>query len=136
MRTRQDLRKAMKWYFFLDTMGGKYIKQTTIKNITPKGKIKTDNGYAFTSNGIYTSNEKYSTTSGRIIPYDEKGKNVIAGKSCISDMINMQKSLSVGLNKMYQKIFNTHQCDTEKLESIKNRLDEITKELECMANGE
>lgn len=126
---KTEFKKGDKAVIFLDTLGGIYIKQTTIKNVTPKGTIKTDNGYAFTSDGIYTSNEKYSTTSGRIIPYDEKGKNVIAGKSCISDMINIQKSLSVGLNKMYQKIFNTHQCDTEKLESIKNRLDEINNEL-------
>ena len=44
-------------------------------------------------------------------------------------MMNMQKSLSNGLNAMYNKMFKTHQCDIEKLESIKNRLDEITKEL-------
>lgn len=132
---KTEFKKGDEAVIFLDTLGGTYIKQTTIKNVTPKGTIKTDNGYTFTPDGIYTSNEKYSTTFGCIIPYDKKGKNVIAGRNCISDMIKMQKSLLNDLNKMYQKIFNTRQCDLEKLESIKNRLDEIKKELSEMVSN-
>lgn len=87
----------------LDSLGGRYIKQTTIKKVTPRGIIKTDDGYDFTPGGVYTSNERYSTTFGCIIPYDEKGKNVIAGKSCISDMMTIQESLSNDLDRMYKK---------------------------------
>ena len=71
---KTEFKKGDEAVILLDSLGGKYIKQTTIKTVTPRGIIKTNDGYNFTPGGVYTSNERYSTTFGRIIPYDKKGK--------------------------------------------------------------
>lgn len=113
----------------LDKMNTIFIEQTTIKNITSKGIIKTNNGYSFDSEGTYKSQERFSTTYGYIIPYDDKGKSVIDGKKCISNIMKMMKDSSTNLNEIYINIYNNRQCDIEKLESIRDRLNLILNEL-------
>lgn len=126
----KEFKKGDEVVVCIDNMGGISIGVDFIKNITPKGTISTLEGGSFYSDGHYRSTERYNTKRGYILPYDENGKQIVEGANCIYKIKNNTiRSLYASINKIYSQIYKNKQCDTEKLESIKNRLDEITKEL-------
>lgn len=136
MENKTEFKKGDTVVVCLNCMGSLKIETTTIKNITSKGKITTESSHTFNSDGVYTSKEKFRTIFGYMLPYNNEGKNVINGKVCINNISKITKNLQTYPNKIYVNIYNNKNCDTEKLLNIKNKLDEIAKELECMANGE
>ena len=113
-------------------MGNIFIKQTKIKNITPKGTITIDNGDTFDRDGNYKSKERFQTVFGYILPYNNRGKEIISGVKYITNINKLLKSSSVTLNNIYNSIYIKQQCDTEKLANILDKLNEIQKELDDM----
>lgn len=136
MENKTEFKKGDTVVVCLDYMGSIKIGTTTIKNITPKGKITTESGSTFNSDGEYTSKERFTTVFGYMLPYNNEGKNIINGKVCMNNINKITKNLQTYLDKMYANIYHNKNCDVEKLLNIKNKLDKIAQELECMANGE
>lgn len=128
----KEFKKGDEVVLCLDYMGNILIKQTKIKNITPKGTITTDSGDTFDRDGNYQSKEKFRTVFGYILSYNNGGKEIISGVKYITNINKWLKSSSVTLNNIYNSIYIKQQCDTEKLANILDKLNEIQKELDDM----
>lgn len=128
----KELKKGDEVVLCLDYMGNILIKQTKIKNITPKGIITTDSGETFDRDGDYKSKERFKTIFGYILPYNNGGKEIISSVKYITNINKLLKSSSVTLNNIYNSIYIKKQCDTEKLANILDKLNEIKKELDDM----
>lgn len=69
----KEFKKGDEVVLCLDYMGNTLIKQTKIKNITPKGIINTDSGDTFDRDGNYKTKERFKTVFGYILPYNNDG---------------------------------------------------------------
>lgn len=111
------------------------ITETTIKNITPKGIIKTNDNCSFTPSGIYTTTERWSSLQGYILPNNQITQGLVKGYKTVPKINKVLEILGDTTSKVTPHMFKTRQCDTEKLESIINRLNDIQNELSEMVNN-
>lgn len=132
MENKTEFKKGDKVVLCLDYMGDIKIGLSTIKSMTPKGKITTENGSTFDSDGHLVSKERFKTVFGYILPYDDRGKEIISGKRHITNINEMLKNIKIASTNIYGSMYRNKQCNAEKLASILDKLNEIQKELDDM----